>query len=97
MKKIFLFSFLISSLFAKWQMFQGGTNSFLFNDETGEVYRHYQVVAGNGEFLKEEGMVRVKFTTYTKYPVGSQMVPPTGNTPQEMKTMENKLLDRLSQ
>ncbi len=92
--RLFLMPLLLSiSLFASWKMFVGKESTFMYNEETGETYRYYQVIDNN--MLKEEGLVRVNFTSYAKYPVGTKMVSPRGYTPQEMKTMENKLIDSL--
>jgi len=96
MKKVLLVFGFFGLLFSKWIMFQGKSDSFLYNDETGEVFRHFQVFDKSGNFLKEEGMIRVKFTTYTKYPFGSSMVAPTGNTPKQMIDLEEKIIKEIS-
>ncbi len=95
MKKLILSLALLQACFGKWVMLQSAGNTFMYNDETGELYRHYQVINKNG-YIKEEGMVRVKFTSYAKYPVGANMVSPTGDTPEKMKLMEEKIINKLA-
>lgn len=91
MKIVTLFFILILSLNASWKMFSGKENTFLYNEKTGETYRYYQIIDNNT--LQKEGMVRVNFTSYAKYPVRNQLVSPRGYTPKEMKAMEEKLID----
>lgn len=72
-------------------MFSNAQNTFMYNDETGEVFRHYQVMSSDKGFLKEEGFVKLKFTTYSKYKVGSSLYSPSGFSPKDLKALEKKL------
>ncbi len=93
MRYLLFFLSLLIVANGSWKMFSSKGDTFMYNEATGEIYRYYQVV--DNKILKEEGMVRVIFTSYAKYPIRNKMVSPRGYTPKEMKKMEEKLIDSL--